>query len=273
MHPQLPIICKPTPWFLLRGVVVFLMFAVFAVLFFMDGTTGYRKKNETFYLHKGFESAVADFQRMNASGDLTPEAWRNHASRQTVAFPDDASLLPAGLKQPVSWPEILHDYEKLKPMNVNRLWLEYSGQHQLDSKPPEHEYSAWKIREQWIAFWVCGVIALVALFFLLRTLGRKITADENGVITQTGKSVAYGDLRTLDLRKWETKGLAFIDYSGPSGSGKIRLDGLTYGGFRKDNGEPAEQLMQAIRARFSGEVIEYATAGEDPGMERKSSES
>lgn len=273
MPPQLPIICKPTPWFLLRGVVVFLMFAVFAVLFYRDGTVGYRKKNETFYLHKGFEGAVADFQRMNASGGLTPEAWRNHASRQTVAFPNDASLLPAGLKQPVSWPGILLDYEKLRPMNVTKLWTEYSGQHQLDSKPPEHEYNAWKIREQWIAFWVCAVIAGVALFFLLRTLGRKITADENGIISQSGKSVAYGDLRTLDLRKWETKGLAFLDYSGPSGSGKIRLDGLTYGGFGKDDGELAEQLMQAIRARFSGEVIEYTTAGVDTATEEKSRES
>lgn len=257
--PQLPIVCKPTPWFILRGVVVFLMFGVFAVLFYLDGTTGYRKKNETFYLHRAFETAVQEFQKLNAGGDLTAGGWKAHAAKRTVVFPADASILPSGLKQPVAWPEILHDYEKVKSMNVNKLWTEYSGLKQLPVTPPEQEYSAWKIREQWIAFGVCAGITVLATFFLVRTLGRKIVADEDGITSQTGKKVAYGDLRTLDLRKWETKGLAYLDYSGPSGSGRIRLDGLTYGGFKKDEGEPAERLMQAIRARFSGELIEYAS--------------
>ena len=66
------------------------------------------------------------------------------------------------------------------------------------------------------------------------------------------------DLKTLDLRKWDTKGIAFIDYEGASGKGRIRIDGLTYGGFKKDNDEPAERLMRLIRSRFSGEIIEYA---------------
>jgi hypothetical protein len=73
-----------------------------------------------------------------------------------------------------------------------------------------------------------------------------------------GAPIPYADLKTLDLRKWETKGLAFIDYDGSSGKGRIRIDGLTYGGFKKDQGEPAERLMKLIRSRFSGEILEYA---------------
>ena len=68
----------------------------------------------------------------------------------------------------------------------------------------------------------------------------------------------YADLKILDLRKWETKGLAFIDYDGESGKGRIRIDGLTYGGFKKEDDEPAERLMRHIRSRFSGEILEYA---------------
>jgi acyl carrier protein len=92
-------------------------------------------------------------------------------------------------------------------------------------------------------------------------------ADGEGITTQQGKRVPYGDLKTLDLRKWETKGLAFIDYDGSAGKGRIRLDGLTYGGFKKEQGEPAERLMRLIRSRFSGEILEYAplTAEEAPG--------
>ena len=35
------------------------MFGVFAVLFYLDGSTGYRKKNEVFYLYRTFQAAQA----------------------------------------------------------------------------------------------------------------------------------------------------------------------------------------------------------------------
>ncbi len=62
------------------------MFSVFAVLFYLDGSTGYRKKNEVFYLHRAFEQADQEFSRMNAEGALTPEEWQSHAAQQTVRF-------------------------------------------------------------------------------------------------------------------------------------------------------------------------------------------
>lgn len=110
---------------------------------------------------------------------------------------------------------------------------------------------------------------MVALFVLLRTLRRSISVDGESVTDQTGKRVLFSDLKTLDLRKWETKGLAFIDYDGVSGKGRIRIDGLTYGGFKKENDEPAERLMRQVRQRFSGEIIEYSaiSSGESPTQE------
>lgn len=258
MNENDPIICKPTPWFLLRALVMLLMFGVFSVLFYLDGSTGYRKKNEIFYLHKTFQSANEEFSKMNSDGQLTPEAWKTHAQKQSVRFPDDLTLLPANLKLPMPWPEILHDFEKMKPLQWNKLWLEYSKEHEFPKSPSEEPYDARKIGEQWVVFWICLVLAVAAAFILLRTLNRRIAADDAGVTTQQGRKVPYADLQTLDLRKWETKGLAFIDYAGESGKGRIRIDGLTYGGFKKEDGEPAEQLMRQIRSRFSGEILEYA---------------
>lgn len=253
-----PIICKPTPWFLFRALVMLLMFGVFAVLFYKDGSTGYRKKNEVFYLYKTFQAANEEFSKMNSDASLTPSGWKMHAEKQIVRFPEDASILPADLKLPMPWPAILHDYGKMKPLQWNKLWLEYSKERGFPSSPAEEPYDARKIREQWVVFWICLVLASSAAFFLLRTMGRKITADAQGITSQNGKRVAYADLKTLDLRKWETKGLAFIDYEGASGKGRIRIDGLTYGGFKKENDEPAERLMRLIRSHFSGEILEYA---------------
>lgn len=271
MTPPETIICKPTPWFLLRAVVMLLMFSVFAVLFYIDGSSGYRVKNECFYLYRTFQKANDEFSKMNTTGSLSPTEWKAFAEKQVVAFPEDRSLLPASIKLPMHWPMILQDFEKMKPLQWNILWREYTKEIGLSSKPPEEPYSAQKINEQWMVLWVCLALAVAALFVLIRTIRRSISADDVSLTSQQGKRVLFSDMNSLDLRKWQTKGLAFINYDGQSGKGRIRLDGLTYGGFKKEQGEPAEQLMKHIQARFSGEVISYSS-GESPQISESDSE-
>lgn len=238
---------------------MFLMFGVFAVLFYKDGSTGYREKNKNFFLNKTFQVANEKFAEMNSGSGISADDWQRFADRQSVAFPEDRSVLPADLKLPMPWPAILHDHEKMKPLQWNILWREYTLEQGMNATPPEEPYDAKKIREQWVVCAVCSALAAVAAFFLIRTVNRSISADDEAITTQQGKRVPFSDLKTIDLRKWETKGLAFVDYDGGSGKGRIRIDGLTYGGFKKENGEPAERLMQRIRKHFSGEIIEYTS--------------
>lgn len=266
------IVCKPTPWFLFRAVVMLLMFGVFSVLFYVDGSTGYRKKNETFYLHKTFQAANDEFAKMDTAGALTAEAWAAHAKEQRVAFPEDRTILPASLELPMPWPAVLHDYERMKPLQWNILWREFTKERGMNATPPEQPYDAGKIGEQWVVFYICLGLSLAAMFFLLRTVRRSISVDGVSITTQQGKRVPFAEFNTLDLRKWENKALAFIDYDGASGKGRIRIDGLTYGGFKKEHDEPAERLMRQIRANFSGEIIEYAAA-QEPQSEADSTES
>ena len=254
------ICCKPTRWFFFRALVMLLMFSVFAVLFFMDGSTGYRKKNEVYYLHKAFQTANTKFSEMNQDGTLTPQAWKKYAASQVVELPADVTVLPAGVAVPMPWPEVLHDFERMKPLQWTLLWREFTKARGMNADAPEEPYDARKIKEQWVVFWVTLSLACTAAFFLLRTMRRSIVVDAEALTDQLGRRVPYADLRSLDLRKWETKGLAFVDYNGAAGKGRIRIDGLTYGGFKNEDGQPAEKLLQFIRARFSGEIIEYATA-------------
>ena len=232
------------------------MFSALAIWFYLDAATGYRHKNEVFYLHRVFEQADKDFSRMNAQGTLTPQAWKKYAEQQSVMFPPGCPL-PARLKLPLPWPAILHDYQRMKPLQWNLLWREYSKTRRLDANPKEEPFSARNIQDQWVVCAICSALAVGAAFFLLRTLARSISADGEAITTQQGRRVPYTELKSLDLRKWETKGLAFLDYAGPAGKGRIRIDGLTYGGFRQENSEPAERLMRLIRSRFSGELIDY----------------
>ncbi len=233
------------------------MFGAFAVLFYLDGSSGYRKKNEVYFLHKTFQSANEQFATLNARGGLTPEQWRTHAEQQHVAFPADRSLLPASVEWPMPWPEILRGFDQMKSLQWQDLWLEYSGKRGFSSIAPEEPYDARKINEQWVLFAVCASLATIVAFFLVRTMGRSLVADSEGIKIPQGRRIPYADLKTLDLRKWETKGLAFLDYDGTSGKGRVRIDGLTYGGFKSDHDEPAERFMCLVRSKFSGELLEY----------------
>jgi len=258
MQAKETIVCNPTPWFALRAVAMLLMFSVFAVLFYIDGTTGYRKKNLEYYLHSAFEQAAADFNDMKGAGNLTAESWKEFACKQTVKLPSDPALIPLGTKTPMPWPKALTDYERMKPGQPHLLWKDYSGENRMSESVKKKPFDAGEIRTQIRVFYICLALALIALFFLIRTMRRTLRADADAFTSATGKTIPYTDMKTLDLRKWDTKGIAIIDYEGSSGAGRARIDGLTYGGFKKENGEPAERLMALIRANFSGEIIEYA---------------
>lgn len=257
MSSTATIICKPTPWFMLRALMVFLMFGFFAAWFYLDGTTGYRKKNYEFYLHATFEKATSAFSKMQSEAGLTPAAWRDYVARQTVDFPEDSSVLPADTELPMPWPEILWDYDKVKSLQHNHLWTEYSGKHEHSLKPVEQPYDAEKIEEQIRVMVICLGIAAFALFFLIRTFRRSMAADAENLKTPDGKTIPFSAMRVLDLRKWEGKGIAFIEYEAPKGMKRTRIDGLTYGGFSQEKGQPAESLMNHIRKHFTGEIIDY----------------
>lgn len=256
--PQPDIItCKPTSWFLLRAGLVLAMFSVFGVWFYIDGTTGYRKKNFEYYLHATFEKATRVFSKMDAEKTLSEFSWREFASKQTVDFPDNPKVLPPDLELPMPWPEILLDYNKVKTLHHNKLWREYSTVLQLDEKPVEKPFDQAKIDEQIRVFYICMGLSLITLFFLIRTSLRSMAADKEALKTPDGKQIPYSSMRVLDLRKWDTKGIAFIEYESSSGKKRARIDGLTYGGFKQEHGEPAEALMSQIRRNFSGDIVEY----------------
>ena len=148
------IICRPTPWFRYRAGVIFLIFSVFAALFYMDGSTGYRKKNKVYYLHQCFKNASQAFSDMNADNQLTRGEWAEFASSQIVSFEDDQSILPTDMELPMKWPVMLQDFDRMKSLQWNQLWLEYSEAEGLDSTPPDKAYDARAIRQQWLFFWI-----------------------------------------------------------------------------------------------------------------------
>lgn len=237
------------------------MLAMFLFLggwFFKDASTGYRRENEVFFLSQTFAKAEQMLLQQQQEGMLTDATWRAFAEKQTVDFGDDLSLIPASVPQPMPWPQELHDSALLAKGQV-AAWEAFTGRMRWNRKPPEKLHSASSLREQWYFAYGLSALALYTLYILLRTMRRRMSIEGETFLTQDGRSVPLADLTRLDLRKWSTKGLAFAYYPQTGGKeGRIRIDGLTYGGFQKDQGEPAEALMRELRAHFTGEVIEYA---------------
>ena len=262
------IVCKPTPWFLLRAAAMLLMFGIFTVLFFIDGKWGYREKNLSFFVSKAFEQATREF---TAKQDLmSPAEWRAFAAKQTVPFPEDRSILPDGTQVPMAWPAILQDYDAMKAsltQEKNKLFNDFRLTADIKKDAPEHDYPAGKIFEQWVVFYLCLALTVGAAFVLLRTIGRSMSIDGEAFYPATGGKISFGDLVRLDLRKWDTKGLAFAWVKGNSAAERrVRIDGLTYGGFKKEQDEPAERLMRRLKENFHGEIVEYVTEAGEPAQ-------
>jgi hypothetical protein len=228
-------------------------------MFYRDGSTGYREENLAYYLQAAFKKAREDFQ---AKKDPSPSEWRTHAGKQTVPFPEDTSVLPAGTQIPMPWPAVLHDAERMKASlaeQESKLFEDYRGEQKIKREAPEKPFDARKIAEQWVVFWICLALFIATLFVLLRTIRRNISVDGEALYPADGGRIPFGDLVRIDLRKWDTKGLAFLWAKRESGERKVRIDGLTYGGFKKEHGEPAESLMRRVRENFRGEIIEFVS--------------
>jgi len=75
------------------------------------------------------------------------------------------------------------------------------------------------------------------------------------MVTAAGQQFSVADIRSIDLRQWGPgfKGVAYFRVKGR----RVCVDGMTYGGFNKAKGEPAEAFMQAVLAQYKGEIIEY----------------
>lgn len=260
------LVCKPTSWFLWRALAMLTMSSVFSILFFKDGMWGYREKNLHYYVHDAFVQAGKDFQKMNMPNELD---WKNYVSAKKVKFPNDAAaILPLATQFDMPWPEeIAEGYGVLSDIGgqtgAAKLWEDYSGVRKWSSETEDKPFKKGKIKEQFVAFGVTGLLFAVTLFFLIRTMNRSISADEEALYSQDGIKIAYTDMVRFDIRKWDSKGIALIYYKQGDEEKKAKIDGMVYGQFKEEDGAPAEKLFAHVMNRFKGEVIEYTSDGDE----------
>ena len=228
--------CKPTMWFTGRALVMALMFLGFGAYFYYDAVSGYPRKNLEYFMHKTFVDAGALFDREGRLNGAGSGEWERTVQSRMVEFPEDYEI-PAGVdRKGTPWPAVLADYDLMSAPGKgwSAAWQAYSAERQYPLKPVEQPYDGSKIFEQWVAGSICMALAAAALFLLVRTRGRKM-ALEDGRVSAAGRQFRVEDIARLDLRRWKMKGLAHAVLKPECGKARVRLDGLTYGGFRKED--------------------------------------
>lgn len=259
------ILCRATPWFLWRVLVMACLFFGFGAYFFYDGAKGYPHANEVFFTHRAFAAMGEKIGSMSAgewenfvdSAAMWPTVRREGRS---YALGENGELFPMPAGAGAAVPAVMRDYARVKEGGwFDYAWKAYSAERRFPLKPGEHPYDTTAVREQWLAGGVCMVLGLGCLLLLMRTLGRSLSWQD-GVLTAAGRRFALEDIRRIDLRSWKLKGLAFFTVETPGGLRRVRIDGMTYGGFEKSRGEPAEKFMQAVLSRYEGEIVRYEDA-------------
>lgn len=253
------IICKVTPDTFIRFGIVITALLGFAAYFFYDGSVGYRSVNEQVACYRAF--ATLGEEALTA----TESAWAVRTEKPLLAaerqgddwvYADAAGHvypLPLGCESVESCPPEVRDLAAMRK-GWSDCWAAYSARRHFPIKPAEHGYDAAAIREQWYAGALFSVTGFVLLGFALRTRGREL-ALRGDQVTAAGQTFAVADIQSIDLRQWGPgyKGVAYLRVGGR----KIKADGMTYGGFSRAKGEPAEKFMKALLALYKGEIIDY----------------
>lgn len=260
--------CKVTSWFVRRAVFVMSLLLGFGGYFFYDGTVGYLRANEVYFSHQAFSCAGQEAASLNAltwqDYLKTNPMWKTEMSGKTPCTVDEEGrLCPLPTNASPVWPEEMTDRDKVCEDNGwYNAWVQYSARRKFPVNPVERAYDVGAVLEQNVAGWICVALATGCLFLLLRTLGRKLSYKD-GVLTVAGQILRAEEIVKIDIRSWKLKGLAWLYVKCANGKiKKLRVDGLTYGGFDKESSESAERWLQCVLSQFDGDVVRYDEGGE-----------
>jgi hypothetical protein len=94
-----------------------------------------------------------------------------------------------------------------------------------------------------------GITAPVGLYFLftfVMSMGRWVEADEQGVRTRGGQETDYASIKSIDKSRWQSKGIAVVQYEKNGQAGRITLDDWKF------EREPTKRILEAIEERMPG---------------------
>ena len=85
------------------------------------------------------------------------------------------------------------------------------------------------IPTQWVMFWITLPVGFYFAIATIRSMGQYVEMEDETLSTHAVKNVRFDQIKELDKRLWEKKGIAFVVYEGGDGkTGRIKLDDWIY---------------------------------------------
>ncbi len=256
-------VCRPTTDTFVRFLIILVALWGFALYFFYDGAIGYRNKNAAYFAFQAFAEGGRNASALSAQQwqsqyadkalyDNIPDAQRSPSEMSIVIDGKSHPMPPERMDDPT--PREFLDHATMKE-GWNTAWQSYSSTMRYPLKPSEKPYDQATVNEQWYAGGVCILLGCVVVYFIMRT-SRRVLAIDGRDVRAVGQQFRIEDISKIDLRQWGPgfKGVAYFTVNGK----RLKIDGMTYGGFGSKNDAPAERFMQILLSQYSGEIIEYA---------------
>ncbi|HEV7868602.1 MAG TPA: hypothetical protein VGO90_13030 [Chthoniobacteraceae bacterium] len=161
------------------------------------------------------------------------------------------------------WPRsnerwLMHDrYKGEKRMDE---WPGYARSRGWKEVPPHKYYDRDAIMGQFVFGAIASLLGTLTLAYWLTQKNRRITVDDEAVVTPAGTRVPFAAITGLGLKKWEAKGLATVRYELAGRKGQFVLDDYKF------ERERTEEILKEIERR----LVERSTPADqiDPGPQR-----
>jgi len=157
----------------------------------------------------------------------------------------------------IGWPkknEIVKSYLQFEEEGRSRDWRKHAKDQGWSIKAPgetyseEDIYTEGDIRGQFIWAAVCAAVGAVFLFKLQKERRSVLRADDEAFYLEDGTRLEYEKITSLDIKKWSSKGLAYVRYEVDGNKKKLTVDDLKFEGAGKvlkkvkDNVKVVEQI-------------------------------
>jgi len=135
-------------------------------------------------------------------------------------------------------------YQELEEEDRIDEWKEIAKKNGWPTKDPGKPKGDLDIKFQLVLAAVAAVPGLITLFFFLRARGRWIEANETGIRTSWGRQLEFGDIVSLNKKKWKSKGIAKITYGRNGRKSRVVLDDWKY------EAEPTRAILREIESHL-----------------------
>ena len=126
------------------------------------------------------------------------------------------------------------------------VWRQEAEEQGWPIEIPKEPFSDWDIFAQFCYAVPSVVFGAWFAIGYLRSGGRWIESNEQGLATSSGQQISWDQIESMDKSRWETKGIAVVNYSHNGKASRITLDDWKF------DRESTTAVVNEVEAHLTG---------------------